>query len=330
MSKKFIPNGDLDFATMAEIFAGQVTKDPGRYAVSEEDARRLGEAVAKFRAALRAARPGGPGNRASVSPLLTQAKELARGEAEAIIRRLANVARATKSLDPMAKFELGLRERPRHVRPTACPDEAPRLRFLRALHEGGCTPRHELSFTDREMRKSRPEGAVRLELFVDLVPPEEEIPQSPWACAAAGGRPWYLRSYTKSPIVVEPPMARVPMRVVYWGRWAGAQGDVGPFSATAAGWIEGGSAMHLPGGVGYALGGRKAVELIDGVRTAAQPEGEARGRTYVVAVMEAQLRSMAPRQLVALPGAGAGAGEEREMLQIEGATAEASAASEAA
>jgi hypothetical protein len=35
-------------------------------------------------------------------------------------------------------------------------------------------------------------------------------------------------------------MARVPMRVVYWGRWADSVGNVGPFSATAAAWIEAG------------------------------------------------------------------------------------------
>ncbi len=34
------------------------------------------------------------------------------------------------------------------------------------------------------------------------------------------------------------------MRVVYWARWADATGEVGPMSAAAAGWVEGGS-HHL-------------------------------------------------------------------------------------
>ena len=99
---------------------------------------------------------------------------------------------------------------------------------------------HELSFFDFTTRSTRkPEGAVRLELFVDLVLTDEPIPARPGA--NHGGRPWYLRSYTRSPIVLAPPMASVPMRVVYWGRWADSVGNVGPFSATAVGWIEGGS-----------------------------------------------------------------------------------------
>jgi hypothetical protein len=58
------------------------------------------------------------------------------------------------------------------------------------------------------------------------------------------GTSLYLRSYTRSPIRLTPPMAKVPMRIVYWARWADSTGNVGPFSATAAAWIEGGN--YLP------------------------------------------------------------------------------------
>jgi hypothetical protein len=182
------------------------------------------------------------------------------------------------------------------------------LRFERALHEGGgATPMHELSCKAINFSKAKPEGAVRLELFVDLVPPDEPIPAHPGANHA--GRPWYLRSYTRSPIVLQPPMARVPMRVVYWGRWADSTGEVGPFSATAVAWIEGGSHQLLPGGTGLELGslsGRKPVKLIE---DASAPGPADRDVTYRVAVMEVQVQSMQPT-LTATP--------QREARQLEG------------
>lgn len=127
--------------------------------------------------------------------------------------------------------------------------------------------------------KANPDGAVRLELFVDLVPPDEEVPAHPGAIH--GGRPWYLRSYTRSPIVIAPPMARVPMRIVYWARWADSTGNVGPFSATAVAWIEGGNvsrpAMRVRG---------PETKLIEH-----ESEASHRESTYTVALIEAHYLS---------------------------------------
>src|SRR5205085_2414541 len=139
-----------------------------------------------------------------------------------------------------------------------------------------------------------------------------------------GSRPWYLRSYTRSPIVLTPPMPRVPMRVVYWGRWADSVGNVGPFSATAVGWIEGGVHHSLPGGVGVApfgeFGSRKPVPILEDLREPGPPQRE---RTYVVAVLEAQYRSIHPQDIEtpSLPGP-----EEREQRQLEAPPAESEAA----
>src|SRR5688500_14990871 len=60
---------------------------------------------------------------------------------------------------------------------------------------------------------------------------------------------WYLRSYTRSPIKVEYPKSERPMRVVYWGRWANATGETGPFSSPLAASFEGSdwSRFALPG-----------------------------------------------------------------------------------
>ena len=45
MAKKAIPNGDLDFATMAQAFARNVMADPGRFEIAPGDAEQLGLAV---------------------------------------------------------------------------------------------------------------------------------------------------------------------------------------------------------------------------------------------------------------------------------------------
>jgi hypothetical protein len=86
---------------------------------------------------------------------------------------------------------------------------------------------------------------TRLELFVELVEPEAKVPEHP--AQLSGGRMWYLRSYTRSPIHVEFPTANQPMRVVYWARWADAKGNVGPFCRTVVarveGWDGGGRAL---------------------------------------------------------------------------------------
>ena len=93
--------------------------------------------------------------------------------------------------------------------------------------------------------KSKPNGAVRVELFVDLVALGEKVPQFPGQYL--GGRPWYLRSFTSCPMKVKHPVPPVPMLVVYWARWADAKGNVGPFCATVKarveGWDGGGRAL---------------------------------------------------------------------------------------
>jgi hypothetical protein len=297
VSKKFIPNGDLDFATKAESFARTLLAEPERFDVPRGEAEELDAAVKKYRAALRACRFGGR------SQAATRVKEDARGEAERIMRHLGHLLRLNKSLDAASKVMLGIRERAARPKFTPCPQEPPRLSFKRALHQAGATPMHELTFTSRDFKRAKPEGAVRLELFVDLIAPDEPVPTRPGA--NHGGRPWYLWSYTRSPIVIAPPMPRVPMRVLYWGRWAGSGGgpeNVGPFSATAAGWIEGGTHGYLPGGLSLQMGnfGRDQQKLIE-----AEPKLPAnREERYSVAVLEVYTQSFIanpapeePRQL---------------------------------
>jgi hypothetical protein len=300
MPKKFIPNGDVDFITKAEGFARNIASDPARVYVSPAEAEELTAAVTHFRAALQAARQG------ERTPTKTRVKEEARFAAEQIMRRLGNVIRANPKIPASVKIGLGIPERTKKAKQLTCPQEPPRLRFVRALHEGnGAIPVHELAFSTMDFAKAKPPGAVRLELFVDLVPPEEPMPTHPGANLAS--RPWYLRSYTRSPIRLIPPLARVPMQVVYWGRWADSAGALGPFSATAVAWIEGGSHRRLAPAFGL---GRVPVPVLEDARP---PGPEGRGANYRVAVIEAQFYGY---QMQDLPPQLAGPAE-REVRQLE-------------
>ena len=307
--KKFIPNGDTDFVTMAENFARQIASDPAKFFIDPQDAEELSSAVTKFRAAIQARFGGGR------SEAATRAKEDARLDAEKIVRRIGHLVRSNQKIDSATKITIGIHQRQpaSKMKVQPVPNEPPRLRFVRAHHESTMTPVHELSFQSLDY-KTKPPGAVRIELFVALVPPEtakEKMPTHPGV--SLGSWAWYLRSYTRSPIKVTPPIANVPMRVVYWGRWADSLGNVGPFSATAVGWIEGGSHAHLPGAPNMVLGlHRKQVPILDVEQPAIAAQG--RDEKYSVAVMQAKFASLAPQQVPpALPEP-----VEGEVRQLEG------------
>src|SRR4051794_6592589 len=125
------------------------------------------------------------------------------------------------------------------------------------------------------------------------------MPAHPGALHASWA--WYLRLYTRSPIKVVPPIASVPMRVVYWGRWADSQGNVGPFSATAVAWIEGGAHRSLPGAPSLPFGiGARQVPILDVEQPAKSAEQNPK---YLIAVLEAKYASLAPQPVPpALPG----------------------------
>jgi hypothetical protein len=73
-------------------------------------------------------------------------------------------------------------------------------------------------------------------LFIDFVAAGEDVPNYPGEFMS--GRPFYLGSFSKSPIRVKPPIPPVPMVAVYWVRWVDSSHRPGPFSKTCqAGWV---------------------------------------------------------------------------------------------
>jgi hypothetical protein len=221
---------------MAEAFAATIAKDPQKYTLDEHDSEMLTRAVKAFSEALLQVRPSFKRNTPTV-----RGKDDARKRAEEIVRRLGRIIRASDQISDPDK--LAVRIRPRDPRPTrrTVPLSPPHLHYMGAINEGGesAAGLHVIRFAEAPDIKGRkkPHGAVRIELFQDLVPDGQPIPRYPGEFL--GGRPWYLRSFTSSPIRIAPRVPPVPMLVVYWARWADAKGNVGPFSATLRTRVEG-------------------------------------------------------------------------------------------
>ncbi len=312
--QRLIPRKDQAFASKAGAFARLVGEEPERYGLSREDAEAMRAAAEGFAAALR--RSQAPKTR---TPIATREKDNARAEAERLFKRCVERIRAGDRLDVNLRVILGVGETAETRRARTVPMEPPRLRFARALHEGSsATSMHELTFCAlaEMVRGPKPDGAVRIELFCDVFPPGEPVPQSPGE--NYGGRPWYLRSYSRSPIRIVPPMAREPMMVVYWGRWADAVGNVGPFCATVVSRVEGwtGTMLSCASFASKASDGGRGPKVIE-QDPSAPPTPAPREPRYSVAVRDAQYEYLNPPLVDARPP---------EPKQIEGPTGEAAEA----
>jgi hypothetical protein len=228
MGQRWIPDDNRAFRDMAVAVAANVAKNPQTYGIDADDVRALTVAVETFRLAM---------NR----KMSAAAREESRKDAEQAVRRIGRVVRANDKISDADKAMLFIYPREVRKTPLEVPMQPPVLRYVGAENEGGQSAAgvHVIEFRQALDLKGRkkPHGAVRVELFVDLVPDGQPIPKFPGQYL--GGRPWYLRSYTSSPIRVRPPVPPVPMLVVYWARWADAKGNVGPFSATCRARVEG-------------------------------------------------------------------------------------------
>ncbi len=233
---KFIPDGDSDFARMARRFSDVLNQDPARYLMAPEDCKAIADAVAEYRDALAANT-----SRYTRSMKTVAVKDGARSRAEKLIREAGNFIRASLKIDEASKKIAGIQPRPEKTRRRTVPQTAPALSFVGAVpFTNTVDGMHVIRFRDplgKDSSDAKPAGAHCMELYYDLVPPGEPIPQFPGQ--RTGGVKLYLRFFTRSPIKVKYPKTDVPMRVVYWGRWADATGETGPFSPTLATRVEG-------------------------------------------------------------------------------------------
>ena len=230
---KFIPDGDSDFALTGRAFARSIERDPERFMLTKEDGQRIAHAMDEFRRALAVTTaPGG------CTKPDTKRKDDLRKKAKAIVREYGNVIRANPKISSIDKMMLRIKERPQRPKDRSCRQTPPVLTFkgiIEAGNEG--QKQHVLKFLDQIGcgTRAKPPGAVRLELFVELVAPGEPLPTHPGEL----GREWYLGSFSRNPMVVEYPVPTTPMKIVYWARWANATHKTGPFSKTCEGPVVG-------------------------------------------------------------------------------------------
>jgi hypothetical protein len=232
-SRDFIPEADGEFAQMGRTFARNIAKDPARFFITAEDSAMITRRVAEFRDALALATATSTRTKCTVL-----AKQQARERAEQIVRRFGNMIRVNPNLSAADKLRVHVTERPTKLRKRTVPETAPWLTFVGSIDgTQAAMPIHVLRFKDEfgSASRAKPAGAVRLELFVELIDPDEPVPNHPGEL----GRPWYLRSFTRNPMHVEFPMPARPMKVIYWARWADATGNVGPWSKTCEARVEG-------------------------------------------------------------------------------------------
>jgi len=235
---EFVPRGDSDFALTARNFAVNIADEPETFGLTAEDAAAISETVSAFRAALYQAQLP------TCSSQTIRAKNEARASAEEVVRRYGNMIRANPDVPKAKKHLLRIRERPARLRRSKCPSDPPMLQFVRSADgvtsQFGHVARgvHVLKYFEcvqsdmRQagiVRKGKPDGAVRLELFCGFVRPNDPVPTYP----GANGCWWmYLRSFTRSPMEVQFPLPSEPMRIVYWAKWADATGETSRFSKT--------------------------------------------------------------------------------------------------
>jgi hypothetical protein len=286
---------------MARGFARTIGDDPARFGISGGDAAELIAAAQAFDEARQIDACEATGTR-----LTTLAKNDARQAAERIVRRIANQIRGDSRVSDSDKLSLSIEQRPKKLGKRTCPQSPPSMLFDGSTSGKGASGElrdlHVIRFFDEigTGTLAKPEGAERLELFVELVAPDERVPAHPGELT--GGRAWYLRSFTRSPMRVEFPMPESPRLVVYWGRWAGAGGEVGPWSETLVTRVEGWT-QRLP-----ALGNSNAVAGMLAVDEEGTSRYLKRRPSYSVRVLERgevseELQLAAPDVVRALPAA---------------------------
>jgi hypothetical protein len=216
----FIPTQDAQFKLFAEAFASGVASAPWTYGVSPSDAETISNAVQTYVDALATASA-----RLTRTEATVNAKDTARNACRNLLRMYAQQFRANMGISNDQLIAIGVHRRPSRLGKRQCPQTSPVINFQ--ARTPGCD---QLTFGDALDQgagtKKKPYGAERLELFVaydhDLsggqLPPSDAI---------------YLGSFRKNPILVRHGEHAKDGEPTYWGRWAGHNDDVSPWSLPA-------------------------------------------------------------------------------------------------
>lgn len=211
MGVPYIPTREADALQWMKNFAAQLSAAPATYQVSGPDAANISAAVAAFEAAYDAAKePSGQ------NPVTIVTKDETRRVAEELCRQFAILIKYNAGITSADKIEAGIRPVNTSRQPIHVPATSPLLNIV------GATPGSQtLKFRDAMNPEARgkPFGAETIQIFVAVGETEGPV---------EGAR--FLGAYKRNPIGVAFTEVEDGKIATYYARWAGGNGDTGPWS----------------------------------------------------------------------------------------------------
>jgi len=211
----YIPKGDAQALLFFQTMQQEIALDPPQFGLLPADADALNDVLQPFAAAMGTA----PGIK---SPVITSERRDTRETCEALFRQYAMIIRNDAGVSDQAKILIGIRPINPNRTEIPCPTTSPEIGIVSA------TPGvHTIRFSDPENggSKAKPRGARSFELYVGIADKDVLI-TDPTLCQ-------YYGAFTKNPIGVQFAASENGMQATYYGRWAGANGDTGPWSVPA-------------------------------------------------------------------------------------------------
>ena len=140
-----------------------------------------------------------------------------RNNATILCRQYAQIIRNNSGISDAEKIAAGVRPINPDREPLYAPGTQPSLEIVSSTN-GAMT----LEYKDMlEMSKSKPVGAVSLQLYVFV---GEEMTTDPDAAR-------FIGNYTKNPVIVAFEHSENGQQATFFSRWQGRRGDVGPWSS---------------------------------------------------------------------------------------------------
>jgi hypothetical protein len=208
----YIPRDDANFQIWANTFGTRIAAAPQTYMMTAAQAASIQSAVADFAAALAISSAEATRNMGTVAD-----KNDARFIAENLCRQYAMLIKENAGILDSDKIWVGVRPENSERTPINCPQSSPLLSIL------GNTPGTQTvvyADTTTPDSKAKPFGAANLQLMVGIGT-VEPAPLS--TCQFYG-------AFTKNPIAVEFGEADDGKIATFYGRWASARGETGPWS----------------------------------------------------------------------------------------------------
>lgn len=212
MSDSYIPAQDAQALLWMQAFSGGISANPAMFGLTAADAAGISAAVASYQSALSTATT--PTTR---TPTTVEAKDAARNSAEQICRQFAILIKYNDGISDEDKIGIGVRPVNTDRDPVNVPSTSPMLNIVAAT-QGAQTLRYSDSLTPDS--RARPFGAANLQLFVAVA--DEEVTDPSQA--------QFYGAFTRNPIGVDFSAVDDGKKASFFGRWASAKGDVGPWS----------------------------------------------------------------------------------------------------